>query len=116
MTATDQDIEMSERESKIIDPSPLTNENDEVVNLTDSEIEWKVLTTDPQEDIVIEKSVGNGIQITSAVDGEWEISVDPVDTEGLGGQRYTHEARLTDTNNRESVVMIGEFKITESNT
>lgn len=114
MTAEDQNITIEERESKIIDPSPLTEEHDDsIVDLVDGDFKWIVHRKGTVE---VEKTVGNGIEITDAGSGHWEIHLDPVDTEGLGGKRYRHEARFTDAQDNESVVVKGRFTIEESET
>lgn len=114
MTATGQDIEMREREDKTIDPSPLTDENDNIVDLSSAELSWVVFDGDQT---YIEKSTSSGgVSITDAANGEWRISLDSSDTDGMGGSISYHEARLVDSSGRESVVVEGEITVQKSRT
>jgi len=114
MTAEGQDITVMEREDKFIDPSPLTDENDDIEDITSSTFKWVVW--DKHDGVIFEKSTSDDITITSGVDGEWEIELDATDTDGLGGEFMRHEARMIDDAGEESVVMVGRFKVKESRT
>lgn len=113
MTAKNQNIEISERETKTIDPSPLTDENGDVVNLVDAELEWVVVDNGQT---LVSKDTSDGVTITNASEGEWEISLVPSDTDGYGGTIARHEGRLIDQEGRESVVTKGKFTIEVSDT
>jgi len=114
MTAEEQDITLYEEESKVINPSPLIDGNDNSVDLTNADLEWIVVDGVGNE--IISKTDGNGINITSATNGEWEIVVNPSDTDGEGGDYYKHEARLIDETGDESVIATGDFQIKQSYT
>lgn len=114
MTATGQDIKIISGEYKRIDASPLTDEDGNPVNLQGSEIKWVI--ADEGEILVEKTTAGGGINITSESDGEWEIVLEPSDTEEYSGKIARHEGRVTDANGRESVVTKGKFTIEESDT
>ncbi len=113
MTAEEQDISMDARETKIIDPSPLTDSNGNIVDLSASSITWVVMNNGKK---IIEKTTADDIEITSADDGEWQITLHSTDTDGHGGIIGKHEGRLVDGNSRDSVVTKGRFTIEASDT
>lgn len=113
MTATGQNFTMYqgdtlELEVTVTDP---TN-NDAVVDLTNCSLTW-VLYRQNQAGVILTKTVGSGITITDASNGEFKITLDPSDTLNLYGL-YRHESELKDPTNKISTLFIGKADIYKS--
>lgn len=80
-------------------------------DLTDASVKYGISDA-PGEQTVVEKSDGNGIQITDPASGKLEITIDSVDTEDLDGSFY-HECEVTDSSGDVSTVFTGVFRIAE---
>jgi hypothetical protein len=85
----------------------------EVVDLTNSDIAWVLAESVSASPAVSKDTAGGGIVVTDALNGEFEIKIDPSDTESLSGTYY-HEAELTDSAGNESTILVGDFVIKES--
>lgn len=59
---------------------------------------------------VISKSIGAGIELTSAGAGELTVTLDQADTEDLYGDYY-HELEIVDSNSNKQTVMVGTLTI-----
>ncbi len=87
----------------------VTDDNDTAVDLTGAVISWQ-LARSVYGSAEISKSVGSGIAITDAVNGEFTVTLDPLDTDALEGDFY-HEAQVTDTLGDISTVFSGNITI-----
>jgi hypothetical protein len=90
------------------------DEDGNVVDIRNTTIKWALAERVDPTTIVLEKDNAGtgGVAITDGVNGEFEITIDPVDTEDLEG-RYQHEAEITDTQGDVTTVFTGRFQITE---
>lgn len=110
MTQAGQDFSMWQGENKKLLVQVLDC-NDDPVNLTTiSDLEWVMQTGFYLVDPKVIKKLGTGIEITDALDGRFEVELDPGDTEELAGF-LQHEARLVDMDGNKYTVMIGRAKI-----
>ena len=92
----------------------VTTKNDRTGNtwsLIDSDISW-VLARSASDTPILTKEIGSGITVTDAQYGEFEVKVDPVDTEALDG-RFVHEAQVTDQDGDVSTIFSGTLHIIE---
>jgi len=83
----------------------------DTVSLIGSDIEW-VLAESPASVNEVVKTVGDGITVTDAQYGEFEVEIVPTDTESLAGDYY-HEAEITDADGDVSTVFAGGITINE---
>lgn len=60
---------------------------------------------------LLTKSLGAGITVTDEGGGVMTIALDNGDTDGMQG-KFNHELEITDSGDRISTVMIGEFHVT----
>lgn len=65
------------------------------VNITGATITWEAARS-TEDAAVITKTTSDGIEITDATHGVFEVTLDPADTDDLFGLYY-HEAELTQT-------------------
>ena len=112
MTSEDQNFEIYAGESKVITVS--VKEAGIAVNLTGAtDIRWVVKRNEDDATALITKTLASGIttldQILHA--GEFTITLDPEDTEDLGGASYYHEAEVTDSAGDPSTVTRGILTI-----
>jgi hypothetical protein len=110
MTETGQDFEMWEGESKILDVAEVDD-----TDISSQEITWILFDEDPDDAEVTKTTGGGGIDIDNGTAGEFEIELDPADTEGVTG-RFQHECRIDDGGGTESVLFVGEAIINQSGT
>ena len=112
MTTKNQDFVMRSGDTKKIDV--VVDEKDSSgavigqVNLSGGSIVWKALDT--LGAIRITKTTAAGITLLDAVNGKFEISLDPADTGDLEG-RFSHEAQLTDSSGNVTTVMAGVMTV-----
>ena len=103
-----QDFSLYSGDSMQLNAS-IVDENNAPVDLTGATIKW-VLANDTAT--VLSKSIGNGITITNAAQGQCAIAITSVDTQILSGS-YTHAARLI--NGSESkIVFTGAVTISKA--
>lgn len=90
-------------DTKIIEVT--VTENNSPVDLTGASIKFGFDT--------VLKEVGSGITITDAVNGIFEVKLDPKDTQDLSGLKY-YECEVTDNVGNVSTVLNGTLVITKS--
>lgn len=61
--------------------------------------------------ILTKQTGGQGIVVTNAASGLYEVSIDPDDTEGLGGKTYEFEVIVTDGSGNVATVATGTLFI-----
>lgn len=85
--------------------------DDQPVDITGATIRWqlagRVGSTSP---LVSKATGGQGVEITDAENGVFEVTLDSADTDGLNGTYY-HEAELVDAQGKKQTVMVGEITI-----
>jgi hypothetical protein len=84
-----------------------------VVNITGATIKWVLVNNDT---VVLEKSTpsSSGINITNPTGGQFTISILPNETLTLSAGDCTHEARLTDSNGKSSLIFKDTLTVLES--
>lgn len=99
---------MWQGEAKTLDVNEVND-----TDISGETIKW-ILADEVGEDPTITKDndTSGGITIDTPASGEFEISLDAADTDGISG-RFYHEARLVDS---ESVLFTGEAIIHASGT
>jgi hypothetical protein len=88
-------------------------DGDDPQDLTGVSLTWAFSETKDSVALVT-KETGDGIEITDAAGGVFEVSIDAADTDGLDPQGYYHEARLTDGAGKTRVIMSGAFTLHSS--
>jgi len=83
--------------------------DDAVVNLASATIKWQAARSLGKSS-AISKSTSNGIEITDAAGGVFEIALAAADTEDLSGN-YQHEAEVTFADGSISTVLSGTMKV-----
>lgn len=108
MTEEHQDFTMYEGEAKTITVTEVDSED-----ISGQDIEY-IIADEPTDDPEITKDTsGSGVSITDGANGEFEIELEPSDTQGMSGQFY-HEARLKDGAGTQAVLFTGEVQIRHS--
>jgi hypothetical protein len=95
----------------------VTDDAGDPVDLTAASVEW-VLQTYGGETI-LEKSVGDGIDLVEPTAGGLEISIETGETDGEGepgGRTLYHECEVTDSEGRQDTVFVGEVEVFASRT
>lgn len=85
----------------------VTDDADQVVNLTGATIEWKLID---YKTVLLSKSTSAGISITDPLNGEFRVNINGSETQDLQGT-YRHEARVTDSTGNVSTVFVGSFSV-----
>lgn len=57
------------------------------------------------------KTIGSGITVTDAVNGELEVAIDPADTADVKGGSYYHELEITDSIGNIATAAYGDVTI-----
>lgn len=93
MTAKGQNFELYQGDTRTL-VVQVKDENEQVVSLSGYLVHW-VMYVPTTGAIVLDKSVGNGIAITSPTTGEISISLLPSDTENIVPRIYNHELEIS---------------------
>lgn len=111
MTEENQDFEQWEGETKTLNVTEKDN-----TDISGQDITW-ILADEQGESPVLTKdnNSNGGVTITDGANGEFEITLEPADTDGISGNFY-HECRLSDGAGTESVLFSGEAFIEVSST
>ena len=80
----------------------VVDQDDTAVNLTSATIIWEMFERGSATHAVI-KTTGSGVTITGATDGEFSVTINGSDTEGLEGV-FVHEAEITFPDTKVSTV------------
>lgn len=100
---------MYEGESKTLE----VQEVDET-DISGQDITW-ILADEVGDSPEVTKDTDGDITITDGAAGQFEIALDPADTDGISG-RFYQEARIDDGAGTESVLFSGEVIIHQSGT
>lgn len=105
-----QDFEMFSGNTKSI-TVVVVEEAGEPVNLTGAlAIDWHLKRAPGARLSLVKKSLDDGIMITDAISGEFEISLDVQDTLSLGGTYY-HECSIISAVGNRATVLYGYVTI-----
>jgi len=99
---------------------PVLDVDDNAVDLNGAtSITYRVYGVTPSKDpdapTVITKSIGNGLAVTDAAGGIYEISIDKDDTLNLWPGSYYHQSILVDSQGKTYVTLTGTFQLTARN-
>ena len=111
MTALAQDFTVWQGEYKPIDVTVYEPDGIARKNITGATITW-IIKKRVNTEVLVTKSTDSGIIITSATEGEFSITLNPVDT-NLSAGKYYHEARSV-INDEPETILVGELTIKES--
>lgn len=103
------DITMFAGDTKTLQVT-VKDENGDAVDLTGASIRWQASRSVNKRPADLEKSVGDGITITDATAGRFDVTLDSADTEDLRGDFY-HEAEVIDASGNVSTVFTGTLTI-----
>lgn len=110
MTEENQDFTMYQGEAKTITATEKDGED-----VTGQDITY-IIADEPTDSPEITKdTAGGGVDTSAGSASEFEIHLDPTDTQDISGQYY-HEARIDDGAGTESVLFTGEVQIRPSAT
>lgn len=104
MTETGQKFTMWSGDTKVLEVT-ITDASGNAVNLTGATISY-VLQRSVGSTVTISKTTDDGISITDASGGVFQITLDASDTASLSGSYY-HECQITDTSGNVSTVFTG---------
>lgn len=107
MTAAGQDFTMYAGDDKTLRFS-LQDESGEPLDLTDVSLEW-VLRDGGQ--IVLSKTIGNGITVVSESGGVFDVLLAPADTESLPAKQYQHGAVISVEEGQYDTISVGTLTI-----
>ena len=82
-----------------------------VVDITGASIKFSVKEEISDTSYVIQKTVGSGINITDAANGEYEVYIVPADTQNLDTKVYEYDSELTTSAPKVYTVVRGEFTV-----
>lgn len=95
----------------------VTDDSGNTVDITNANgIEWylKEHSSHNDSDALITKTLsGTGITITDGANGEFEVTIDTGETDGMRGQKY-HVSRIADSTGDVSTLFTGTFTISRS--
>jgi hypothetical protein len=106
MTIEGQDITLNQGETKYIGYTV----PDTISGLNGAIIKWAIYNS---KGVLLEKTIGNGITITDATNGKFQVKLESVDTQNMSG-RYRYIVRVTDQFNNTSDVTKGTIEIEPS--
>jgi len=86
----------------------IVDQNNNPVDLTSMNVQW--VLKDSTNTVILSKTVGNGITITNATQGQCTITISSSDSKNLLGT-YTHQASIIDSQNNSSVVFVGTIVV-----
>lgn len=109
MTTENQDFTMWSGDSKVLEVA-VTDVDDEAVVLTGATINYVLQKSSRGGQAIISKSTTDGISITNALAGKFEITIDASDTADLAGDYY-HECQVTDSSSNVSTIFVGTVTI-----
>jgi len=112
MTTTAQNVTMWAGDTIVLEFAITDSATDADKNLSGSSIRWVMVGYTGI--VVVDKSTGDGVTITNAVGGVFQVALEPADTEELPGGVYTHEAEVTDSLGNISTVATGEIMLKAS--
>lgn len=92
----------------------LRDSNKVAVDLSNASIVWKA-AKHVTSTVLISKSLSSGIQIISATEGIFEITISAADTVNLGGKTLYHEAKVQlASDNSVATVLSGDMIVEKS--
>lgn len=83
------------------------------VDLTNSDIQWVLAKSAADTPELSKDTASGGIEVVDGPNGEFNVTVDAGDTEGLVGEYY-HEAEIRDSAGNEFTIFVGTILIEES--
>jgi hypothetical protein len=101
------DFTMFSGDTKVIHVTAVESDNTPL-DLTDVDIAW-ILAKKVTAPVILNKTIGAGITVTDAVNGVFEITMDPLDTAALKGTYY-QEVQIDDAG-AISTIMTGTVTI-----
>lgn len=114
MTNTNQDFSIREGEDAVV-AITITDENGTPIDLTNYTLKWQAARSRKQVTPLIEKTddTGGGLVVTDALNGELDLVLDSIDTEGIVGSLY-HEMAILDVDDKLKVVLTGIMTVFDS--
>jgi hypothetical protein len=99
------DLTMNSGDTKIISVV-VRNSNGSLQDISNAAIKWQ-LARYVNSIALVTKSISSGIMITDAANGVFQITISPLDTDGLGGKEYYHEAEIKLADGTVSTIISG---------
>jgi len=99
------------RKNDLLISATIQDENENALDLSGASLDFVVETPAGAEKI--RKSVGNGITVTDAVNGQIEIDISAADTDIPAGL-YKHELLVTDADSNRYTAIVGNFLVLDS--
>lgn len=87
--------------------------NDNPVDLTGADIEY-TLKSDGPVNTMITKTRNDGVTVTDAIGGQFEIALEPADTSNFNSGEHRHQIELTDSDGDVATILGGTVSITDS--
>lgn len=112
LAVTNQNFEMYVGQEFAFEVTVL--ENGKPFDLTGATINWIMQPTVNSATATVSKSTGNGIVITDATNGVFEVTLLAPDTAGKQPYEYYHEAQVTDVSGNPYPVTIGTMELLAS--
>jgi len=109
MTATGQNFDIYQGDSKQVIITTY-DENDAILNLTGYDITW-VLYKSTTKELILSKTLGDGITVPTPSNGEIVINFLPEDTENVIPNTYLHECEISTSPTDVSTVTTGSVKV-----
>lgn len=108
----EQDICMKAGDSRVISVT-LNDVAKLPINLSGSEIDFQ-LARRVDSPMLISKNLSSGIEIQNPEDGKFRITLNPEDTQDLGGRIYYYEVQVILGDGSVSTVLHGNFEISKT--
>jgi hypothetical protein len=109
MTVQAQNFELFQGDTKQITIT-VTDENDAILPLTGYNIVW-VIYKQTNKELILSKTLGDGITVPTPSNGQIIISITPEDTELITPSTYLHECEISTSPTDVSTVTVGIVKI-----
>lgn len=110
MAKTGQNILMYQGDEKVLVVTVRDEKTNAILDINGVDLTWVVYRKTYPYNVILTKTIGNGITLTDPDNGQFEIEILPANTSGIYGD-FNHECELVDVNGYPSTIFTGYFKI-----
>jgi len=113
MTAVNQNFEMWIGEDKTLSCTVTVGEGGPRSDITSATITWAIARDAKSSAEVTLTTTAGDITITDGSNGEFEIAIEPTDTNGLEEGEYYHECQVEYSTGDKNIVFTGTLTLNE---
>lgn len=92
---------------------PVCDNDGNVIDITGSTVQWNVTEREVGGTIVLEKSniSAGGITLSNPEQGEFTVTIDPIDTKDWTEKWYRHDGTVTDAVGTQTFIIFGMIEL-----